>query len=155
MYERESKVLVLFFLWATLDHRTAIFAAEKAINEYKKNLRQNVQIDGDVQLVQIGHKIWEKVGKKPLAGSSPLGAELQIEWPQNLSLLPWREFKKIAPDHEVLAVIWHQILKIPIAHIAQGLSVSEGTIRFRLNSGLHRLGLLMTSLEFHAGVLKV
>lgn len=92
-------------------------------------------------LVSSTYRIWMLQKKKKITSIHEF-THLNIKWkmPNRSSLEPWREFLKFSNgDDQVLFLIWTNILKIPICDISNGLSITEGTVRFKLSRGLHNL----------------
>lgn len=52
----------------------------------------------------------------------------------------WQEFVRKSSKQEVSAVIWVKVLKFPEELVAEALEISSGTLRYRLNRGLLKLG---------------
>ena len=65
-------------------------------------------------------------------------------WPsEKVSSGPWIDYLKTSRAEEVFVLIWAQVLKIPLADIAQGLKVSKGVVKHRLNTGLRKFSLAL------------
>ncbi len=60
--------------------------------------------------------------------------------PPVLDWASWYEFVRKANKNEISAVLWVKVLGFPEELVAKSLNVSEGTIRYRLNRGLLKLG---------------
>ena len=58
----------------------------------------------------------------------------KIEW------AGWQEFACKSSKQEVAAVLWVKVLGFPEDLVAESLEISEGTLRYRLNRGLLKLG---------------
>src|SRR5687767_1220689 len=49
-----------------------------------------------------------------------------VDLPEGSNWGPWFEYRRVGPQQEFFSVLYHQILKIPVNTIAQGLDVSHG-----------------------------
>ncbi len=84
--------------------------------------------------------VWTKNHLKLNRGNPNISTDAGWMIPTDLDLGPWREFQKLATQDELLAVIWSKVLEIQDHDIAQGLGISEGTVRYRLGRALRKLG---------------
>lgn len=140
MGESEVKAIALFFFFAFLDDRRALEASTQAITLASEKKKKNPQFNNNVLVVMSTFAIWSKYHLKLVRGNPNISADAGWMIPPDLDLGPWREYQKMATQDELLAVIWSKVLDIPDKDIAQGLGVSEGTIRYRLGRALRKLG---------------
>jgi len=140
MGESVVKSIALFFFFAFLDDRRALEASTQAINIFSDKKKKNPQFSDEVLVVMVTFAVWTKHHLKLNRGNPNFSAEAGWMIPTDLDLGPWREFQKLATQDELLAVIWSKILNLSEADIAQGLGISEGTVRYRLGRALRKLG---------------
>ncbi len=140
MGESEIKSIALFFFFAFLDDRRAVEAATQAIAICSNKKKKNPQFSSEVLIVMSCFAVWTKHHLKLNRGNPNITTDAGWMIPANLDLGPWREFQKLATQDELLAVIWSKILEIPEREIAEGLGISEGTIRYRLGRAIRKLG---------------
>jgi len=60
--------------------------------------------------------------------------------PENLDLSLWQQFFRDAQDEEALFLVWSYVLNISDFHIAKGMGLSDGTVRFRIGNALKKMG---------------
>jgi hypothetical protein len=140
MGETEVKSIALFFFFAFLDDRRALEASTQAISICTDKKKKNPQFNSQVLTVMATFAVWTKHHLKLNRGNPNISSEAGWSIPEDLELGPWREFQKQATQDELLAVIWSKILGFSEKDIAQGLGISEGTVRYRLGRALRKLG---------------
>jgi hypothetical protein len=144
MGEAEAKSIALFFYFAFLDDRRALEASTQAITIFsdkkKRSPKFNIQVNSQVLIVMSTFAVWKKHHLKLNRGHPNISADVGWVIPADLDLGPWREFQKLATQDEFLIVIWSKVLEIPSKDIAEGLGISEGTVRYRLGHALRKLG---------------
>lgn len=140
MDEPEVRSIALFFFFAFLDDRRALEASAQAIANYKNKKKKKSQHKDAVLIVMSTFAIWSKHHLKLNRGNPNFSAESGWNIPPDLDLGPWREFQKLATQDELLAVIWSKVLGLSDKNIAEGLGISEGTVRYRLGRALRKLG---------------
>jgi hypothetical protein len=140
MGEAETKSIALFFFFAFLDDRRALEASTQALIFANDKKKKNPKISDAVLVVMSTFAIWKKHHLKLTRGNPNISADAGWMIPPDFDLGPWREFQKLATQDELLAVIWSKVLSVSEADIAQGLGISEGTIRYRLGRALRKLG---------------
>jgi hypothetical protein len=96
-----------------------------------------------VVLVLVTQQIWVKMRGNFFRGHPFITGDSGWQLPDRLDLSPWKEFQKIAPEDELLAVIWSQILGLKDEDISTALGFSEGTLRYRMGRALRKLGGVM------------
>jgi sigma-70-like protein len=140
MGESEIKSITLFFFFAFLDDRRALEASTQAISICSDKKKKNPQFNNNTLIVMSTFAGWAKHHLKLNRGNPNISTDAGWMIPADLDLGPWREFQKLATQDELLAVIWAKVLEIPEKDIAQGLGISEGTVRYRLGRALRKLG---------------
>lgn len=140
MGESEIRAIALFFFFAFLDDRRALEASTQALAYATDKKKKNPKISNHVVVVMSTFAIWKKHHLKLNRGNPGFSTDAGWMIPPDLDLGPWREFQKLATQDELLAVIWSKVLEIPATEIAEGLGISEGTIRYRLGRALRKLG---------------
>ena len=140
MGESEVRSIALFFFFAFLDDRRAIDASAQAISALNLKKKKNPSSNSAVLTVMSTFSVWTKQHLKLNRGNPNFSAEAGWIIPPNFDLGPWREFQKLATQDELLSVIWAKVLGFSETDIAQGLGISEGTVRYRLGRALRKLG---------------
>jgi hypothetical protein len=140
MGESEVSSIALFFFFAFLDDRRALEASTQAITLFNTKKKKNPQFNEAVLTVMSTFSVWSKLHLKLNRGNPNFSTEAGWSIPSDLDLGPWREFQKLATQDELLAVIWSKVLQLNEKDIAQGLGISEGTVRYRLGRALRKLG---------------
>ena len=135
--EHEQRT-ILFFFFTINDEFVALRAAQKTINLSKKNKKKPSASDS----ISNMYKYWNKFKKKNLSEKASLSHETSWELPEEVDLGLWRQFLRESNPEEFLVVLWAKILKFSEQNIADGIGVSVGTVRHRLNRGLRFLGSL-------------
>ena len=129
---------ILFFFFTINDEFVALKAAQKTIYQSKKNKNKITPADAILNM----YKYWNKFKKKNLSEKASLSHETSWKLPEDVDLGLWRQFLRESNSEEFLVVLWAKILKFSEQHIADGIGVSVGTVRHRLNRGLKFLGSL-------------
>ena len=128
--------LALFFYFCFMDEGRAQAATEKAIKAMREYSSKE---SWNSRLVRASKKIIYK--QKDFGTVSHIGfVQGQIEFPEGSNWGPWFEFRKQSEVDSFTSVIWVKILGIDAAEVAQGLDVTEGTVRFRLSHALRSMG---------------
>ncbi|HEY8272880.1 MAG TPA: sigma-70 region 4 domain-containing protein [Pseudobdellovibrionaceae bacterium] len=140
MGEPEVKSIALFFFFAFLDDRRALEASTQALSIYSDKKSKNSQFNNEVLIVMSTFSVWTRHHLKLNRGNPNVSTDAGWMIPADLDIGPWREFQKLATQDELLAVIWSKVLEISEKSIAQGLGISEGTVRYRLGRALRKLG---------------
>ena len=142
--DEQVRCIALFFLFALLDEKTALAAAETAAAQVK-SLPQPVGplVDESarrVSLIQILKKVFE-ANRKVLARNRPLAMSATV-WtlPEGIDLRGWMKFQKDSSDGEVMAVVLSKLLGFTDYEIADGLNITVGTARYRIGKGMRQLG---------------
>ena len=146
----QRRNVALFFYFALQDERLATQATVKALAKIRKRNElvgehqtqpKNVgQLGSEAILVTATQKIWKQFKSTIRNTQSAVAVDGGWVLPEGISLGPWREFRKEAPEDELLILLWSKVLKLSDEGIARGLNVSTGTVRYRVGSALRLLG---------------
>jgi len=140
MGESEVQAIALFFFFAFLDDRRAVDASAQTISICTEKKKKNPALNNHSLLVAATFSVWSRLRAKVQRGNANISLEGGWVLPSGLDLGPWREFQKKATQDELLVVIWSKILGVSDKDIAEGLEISEGTVRYRLGRALRKLG---------------
>jgi len=143
--EAQIKSVALFYYFALLDDSLARYASEITLRKCKKQIeksnvkRQNIP----ALIVEATNKNWEKFLNSKFR-SHPGTATEDISWrvSDKIDLGLWKEYVKKADSTEMLALVWSKVLGFDDEQIAEGLGVTEGTVRHRVGRALRDLGQL-------------
>lgn len=152
MTESQIKSVALFFFFSLIDEDQAERATHMALERCRSRLKNVEKRSQDPQTVII-HQcflIWQKFQEHHGSHKSMHGQKTKFITPSNISFGAWRQFHKEASSEELIAVIWSRVLGVDDAHVAQGLGVTAGTVRYRVGRGLRQLGHLITLGELRA-----
>lgn len=133
MDEAIIRALSLYFYLNLFDTKAAFSAAQKALSTWN-DLGSNVRSE----VIPIATKVLQhSKGTKFFAPASVIG---EFKVPNGLHIDQWREFQKRGDTAEIEAVLWSQVLGFTDQEIADGLGITEGTVRHRVSRGLRELG---------------
>ncbi len=142
MTEAQIKSVALFFFYVFADKATAFAASTEALHLFEKKIK-NLTPNDNVQsfLVFSTYKIWKRYLKRKnkISEVNPVTEQGWIV-PAPLKLEQWWQFSKDSEPIIVLTLIWSILLEIDEKDIAEGLGVSEGTVRYRTGKALKLLG---------------
>lgn len=140
--EAQIKSVALFFSFALLDDQLARQATVATLFRLKKKLEKEKlsQHQTDVLIIELMNSIWLRYQKYLPKGKVLYAGALNTLKNNYTDLGPWREFRRLTDDNEFLAVLWSQVIGFSDEVIAQGLNLTEGTIRHRVGRGLRCLG---------------
>jgi hypothetical protein len=142
MTEAQIKSVALFFFYVFADKARAFSASAESIQWIgRKQKKLNLEAVSDSILVFATYKVWKKYSHKKIKPHE-VNPVLESGWvvPTGLKLEQWWQFSKQAEPIIVLTLIWSILLGIEDKHIAEGLGVTEGTVRYRTGNGLKVLG---------------
>jgi DNA-binding CsgD family transcriptional regulator len=139
-YELEIRSIALFYFFAVLDSRKAQELAVSATKVFKRKLAADSETRPSVAMVAATKFVWDQKSASLIRGRPNYAMDSGWVIPRDLDMSPWMEFQKTAQEEELLAIIWFQILKISEIDIAEGLKISQGTLRYRVGRGLRKLG---------------
>ena len=145
MSEQQLRAVALFFAFALPEERIAMQAAEKAVTEIKSEItKSNAKSDEskNVLIVRACRNSFQRSKKQIQRRNPRFQFGKSVLFPDHTDPSPWIRFQAEAGDDELLAVILNKILKIPEVEIAQGLDISDGTVRYRVSRAVRRLGRL-------------
>jgi hypothetical protein len=140
--EEAFNKIVLYFYLVSLNDRKSLELSIKASQLYQiRHDDDGAKFDPDLAILEI---CTDLMYDSPSQVNNQLAMinPTFLTWPENLDLIPWREFHKRSSAQERIAVVWINVLGISISKLAETLSTSEGTIRYRLSKGLSLLGQL-------------
>ncbi len=141
--EESLERIATFFFFAFLDEALATENAIKAAAQFKSRLQKKAKAsehEAQVMVVHLTSEAFQSHRKHLFKGHSLLSGEGGWLIPDGVNLSSWKQFHKEAPDNEMLAVLWSQVLNISDQAISEGLGVTIGTIRYRVGHGLQKLG---------------
>lgn len=132
----------MFFFWAFLDDKMAIENSSKAYELFK-----NKKTESPVEIIRVLHKVWIKESPGYVRSKSRINSSSGWVFKKQINFAPWGQFLKSASPDEIEVTIFAQILNFKIEEIAAGLSLPEGTIRYRLGKALRKLGAAIEGFE--------
>lgn len=142
MTEAQIKSVALFFFYIFADKARAFSASTESIQLIeRKQKKLNLENVSDAVVVFATYKVWKKYSRKK-SKAYETNPVTEAGWivPADLRLEQWWQFSKEAEPIVTLTVIWSILLGIEDKYIAEGLSVTEGTVRYRTGNGLKILG---------------
>ena len=132
--------LALFFYFCFMDEGRAHAATEKAVKSIRE---QSSKESWDARVVRASKRVLDK--QKDFGTVSHIGfVQGHIEFPEGSNWGPWFEFRKQSETDSFTSVIWVKILGISPEDVAQGLDLTEGTVRFRLSHALRDMGKIIS-----------
>lgn len=141
MTEGEIRDLALFFRLTLLDGNQATKEAIEAVHLIREWRRKDPHFPSQRAVLQATAQIWSRRGHKlKKSGGTLVAQDPDWSWKENVDLGAWREYQKNADPEELVILVWCRLLKIPESLVATTLTLSEGTIRYRLSQALRKLG---------------
>jgi hypothetical protein len=140
MTDAEVRAIALFFFFALLDEKKSIEAAGLAADQCAKLLKDKTATSTSQAVVLSTYSVWKKLRAQLYRGRPTLAQEIGWLSFQETNLGPWKEFQKVAPEDELITMIWSRLLRIPDRDIASALELPEGTVRYRVGRALKRIG---------------
>jgi DNA-directed RNA polymerase specialized sigma24 family protein len=67
-----------------------------------------------------------------------------LSFPAGTDFNTWQKFYRSSSDAEVTAIVLTRILGYPEAAVAEGFSVSAGTMKYRVAKGIRQLGAVLS-----------
>lgn len=135
MDEALLRSVSLYFHLTIEDERRAHAASLNALSQ----IRRMPSKTNKALIILILHKLRAKASRLRIH-HWPFKKE-ETSWSHGkLDMQVWRTFMSRAYDTEVEAVLLSRVLGFSDIDIANGLGVSEGTIRYRVGRGLRTLG---------------
>lgn len=140
MTEAEIKSIALFAYFAFLDEARAVEAASRSLVLAEDKLKKDKSVTSSVAIVWATEKVWNELNGQLLRGHPTVNSDKNWILPKGFDFGPWKEFQKNATEDELLILIWSKILGFNDDEIAQGLGITEGTVRYRMARSLRKLG---------------
>jgi hypothetical protein len=148
MTKEQAKSVALFFYFAfPMDHNIVKIALN-TISECRRQYRREKKSgDVDTATIIVFHtfRFWKKYKKTTAGPIRDQVLEAGWQFPKDLDMGPWKQFRKDADEEELVTLIWSHILGFSDEQIARGLGISVGSVRYRAGNGLRKLGALMWS----------
>jgi hypothetical protein len=141
MNEAQIKSVSLFFFYAFLEESVATPAINRALLGIQKSQDKNAFTTVEAATVYWTHRYWRKFQKK--AKFINIGLERMYKVPRDFDLEPWKQLQKELTQDEFLVAIWSALLGFSHRDIAEGLSVSTGTVQHRIGIAFKKLGNLI------------
>lgn len=145
MTEAQIHSVALFFFY-TLTDKAAAFSASTAAVHYIESRHKNSSTPPKDSLIVFGaSKTWKKFSK-PNKKILQINSLIDGGWifPSDLKLEQWWQFYKNTDVQISQTLIWSHLLGFSDKSIAEGLGISEGTVRYRAGQGLKLLGSITT-----------
>lgn len=135
MTESQSHSILVFFRLSLLNPK---LSREAAVEAYQNISRNNPKDSHGfaIAFVKATAKIFYQSRKAARKSKKIVDHPVEVS---GINLSPWRDFIRHASEEEMLAIIWLQILNLPLRAVAQGLGLSEGVLLHRLSRGVRRL----------------
>lgn len=146
MTAAQIKSVALFFYFALLDEEMAEKSARQIIEKARqrlKGMRENESIDSLIVIIHETNQLWLKIQDFRHQAKISTHSKSNFLLPPGTSFGAWRQFHKEASAEDLAAVIWSKVVGAEESKIAQGLGLSEGTVRYRVGKGLRQLGRLI------------
>lgn len=125
--------VVVFFYLSLLDEAQSKEAIQRSIKTYRQS---DLRVEDLIRLMHEGYQ-------KHFAKARPVGSAFssgQLILPDGLKWNVWLEFHRLADRNDLVALLLNKILGFSEASVAEGLQVSQGTVRFRVAKALRLLG---------------
>ncbi len=136
------KEFAQFFFFTHVDESKSSDLSNEAIALFSKLQRSSsYSRQTDQNFVRATYRIWKKYPVR-ISYSSPLptlGPEV-ISRKGGSQLNSWTYFLAHLRHEEYLALIWSEVFSISSFDLAQALNESQGTIQYRLQKGLIKIG---------------
>ena len=132
-----------FFFFAFLDEGLANDHSNRVTAKFKARVRKHGNMavaDQHALIVHLTNEAYLSQRKTLMKGHTLISGDGGWVVPEGMDLAPWKQFHKEASDHEMLSVLWSQILGFPDQAISEGIGVTIGTVRYRVGHGLQKLG---------------
>ncbi len=127
-----------YFFFISLDAHTTFSSSAKVIAQLDSHNWMGV--GHRVEWVRALHRAKSRMRNSAAPAWTGGALPQSVTIPSELDLSAWATFLNSAHAEEAEAVLLSQILGFSEAEIAQGLDVSEGTVRYRVGRGLRHLG---------------
>lgn len=140
MDEKAIREIALFFFFCLLDEERAYQLASKAVDVYVDLREKNALAPSEQLVVKATNEIFLNHQSSVHRGSPRVSKKFGFDWPNQLNLGPWIEFQKQSHWDDLTVFIWSLILGYKDKDVAEALDLSAGTIRYRNDLSLKRLG---------------
>lgn len=127
-----------YFFFSCLDEKQSFSASLRVLADLKRN--DHLGADHRAQWIATLTKWRSWLNSVPPKDWSPFAEDKGMETPAGIDLHAWSHFLANAEPSEVEAVLFSKILRFSDEDIAAGLSVTVGTVRYRVGRGLRHLG---------------
>lgn len=138
MDEKLIRSTALFFYLNLFDSRLAYSAAQKALIDWRKIGLKIGDSEAWPRFIAVTTHVLSKIHRVKPADEEEAQGHWQI--PEGVDLELWRKFKNNCDSKDFLAVLYSRVLDLSDEEIAQGLKLTTGTVRYRVQKGLKRLG---------------
>jgi hypothetical protein len=136
----QAREIALFYLLSLMDEKLALSAAHKSIAQLKAMKPRDDGKHDRADVARILRKGFD-THRKMLSRNRPTEmSETLLGFPEGTDFATWQKFYRSSSDAEVTAVVLARILGYPEASIAEGFSVSAGTMKYRVAKGVRQLG---------------
>ncbi len=134
--------IALFYHFSFLDEVRAQAATEKTIKKYRREYFAAQLVRKELSSVDFVRLTTEQLAKekKNVRPTNLAFTSGELVLPEKSNFGPWFEFRKLADDKDFIAVLYSRVVGITEGCIAQGMNLSQGTVRFRIAKGLKILG---------------
>jgi DNA-directed RNA polymerase specialized sigma24 family protein len=133
-----AEAVVKYFFFLCLDEQMSFSASLKVMADLKASNR--LDDDHRAHWVQTLHKWKPRLKSMRTRAWAASPAERGFEIPAEVEIASWVTFMNSNESEEVEAVLLSRVLGFSDSEIAQGLGVTEGTVRYRTGRGLRHLG---------------
>ena len=145
MVQSQIPAVAKFFFLTTQNSDKTHDAIYRTIMRLNKIYKNDPAKEEDASLlVYWTYHYWKLLKKKKalLSFLKKKKAENNVRFviPQNLDMILWQQYLSEAKDEEALFLVWSCVLNISDFHIAKGMALSDGTVRFRLGNALKKMG---------------
>lgn len=146
MTSAQIKSVSLFFFYSLLDEDLAQKSAKEVIELLRPKLKVKTEKDLTNPGVILIHQCmteYKRTKQALVQGKASLNQRTRFLLPPGVNIGAWRQLRKEIPEEEFIALIWSQVVGFDDSQIAQGLGITEGTVRYRVGRGLRHLGQLL------------
>lgn len=140
MLPTQNEAIAKFIFLTFLDDSLALEAIPFAIRHFESVRRKESALTDAAIVVMSTRLAYDSFRPRLLRGKP--GFQLNHRWMivKDLDFAPWQEFQKKSMEDELHILVWSRVLGYEYKDIAEGLGVTEGTVRFRMNRALRKLG---------------
>lgn len=140
MLPNYSEAIAKFIFLTFLDDVLAFEAVPHAVAVFERNRKKYTHMSDGALIVLATRACWASFRKRLFRGKP--GFQLGQRWTfdQAIEFPPWQEFQKKSMEDELHILVWSRVLGISYRDISEGLGVTEGTVRYRMNRALRKLG---------------